>query len=113
MPEDYLTIREAIMQAPENQLYSQAGIEPLFTAPKTARLVIVGQAPGLATQEAGRPWDDRSGDRLRDWLGMDTRPSMIQTPWLFSQWTSIILVKENRVTCHRARISLLSGIHEF
>ena len=33
--------------------------------------MIVGQAPGLATQEAGRPWDDRSGDRLREWLGMD------------------------------------------
>ena len=69
MVKDNLKILDAIMQAPENQVYSKAGIEPLFTAPKTARLVIVGQAPGLATQEAGRPWDDRSGDRLRDWLG--------------------------------------------
>ena len=71
MAKENLKIRDAIMQAPENQIYSKAGIDPLFTAPKTARLVIVGQAPGLATQEAGRPWDDRSGDRLREWLGMD------------------------------------------
>lgn len=71
MAKENLKIRDAIMQAPENQAYSKAGIEPLFTAPKAARLVIVGQAPGLATQEAGRAWDDRSGDRLREWLGMD------------------------------------------
>ena len=71
MAKENLKIRDAIMQAPENQAYSKAGIEPLFTAPKAARLVIVGQAPGLATQEAGRPWDDLSGDRLREWLGMD------------------------------------------
>ena len=71
MAKENLKIRDAIMQAPENQIYSKAGIEQLFTAPKAARLVIVGQAPGLATQEAGRPWDDRSGDRLREWLGMD------------------------------------------
>lgn len=71
MAKENLKIRDAIMQAPENQIYSKAGIEPLFTAPKAARLVIVGQAPGLATQEAGRPWDDRSGNRLREWLGMD------------------------------------------
>ena len=71
MAKENLKIRDAIMQAPENQAYSKAGIEPLFTAPKAARLVIVGQAPGLATQEAGRPWDDLSGDRLREWLWMD------------------------------------------
>ena len=71
MAKENLKIRDSIMQAPENPAYSKAGIEPLFTAPKAARLVIVGQAPGLATQEAGRAWDDRSGDRLREWLGMD------------------------------------------
>ncbi|GHE04165.1 uracil-DNA glycosylase [Defluviimonas sp. 20V17] len=34
----------------------------------SARLVIAGQAPGLRVHEAGRPFADRSGDRLRDWM---------------------------------------------
>ena len=37
----------------------------------TARILIAGQAPGARVHEAGRPFDDRSGDRLRDWLGLD------------------------------------------
>ena len=36
-----------------------------------ARLLIAGQAPGLRVHASGRPFDDRSGDRLRDWLGID------------------------------------------
>ena len=36
-----------------------------------ARLLIAGQAPGLRVYESGRPFDDRSGDRLRDWMGID------------------------------------------
>lgn len=36
----------------------------------TARLLIVGQAPGRLVHETGIPWNDPSGDRLRDWLGV-------------------------------------------
>ncbi len=36
-----------------------------------ARLLIVGQAPGLRVHQSGRPFTDRSGDRLRDWMGVD------------------------------------------
>jgi uracil-DNA glycosylase len=35
------------------------------------RLLICGQAPGRRVHESGLPFDDRSGDRLRDWLGID------------------------------------------
>ena len=35
-----------------------------------ARILIAGQAPGLRVHEAGRPFADPSGDRLRDWLGV-------------------------------------------
>lgn len=35
-----------------------------------ARTLIVGQAPGMRVHEAGRPFADRSGDRLRDWMGL-------------------------------------------
>ena len=64
-------IKQAIMADPQNASYTERGIEPLFAAPKTARINIIGQAPGLKTQEAGLYWKDKSGDRLRDWLGVD------------------------------------------
>lgn len=37
----------------------------------TARLLICGQAPGLRVHDSGIPFNDPSGDRLRDWLGID------------------------------------------
>lgn len=37
----------------------------------SARILIAGQAPGLRVHEAGKPFFDRSGDRLRDWMGID------------------------------------------
>ncbi|HBZ43632.1 MAG TPA: uracil-DNA glycosylase [Maritimibacter sp.] len=36
-----------------------------------ARLRIIGQAPGLRVHETGLPFNDRSGDRLRNWMGVD------------------------------------------
>jgi uracil-DNA glycosylase len=36
-----------------------------------ARLLVAGQAPGARVHESGRPFTDRSGDRLRDWMGVD------------------------------------------
>jgi uracil-DNA glycosylase len=35
-----------------------------------ARLLIAGQAPGARVHDSGQPFTDRSGDRLRDWLGL-------------------------------------------
>ena len=46
------------------------GPKPLLAADPAARLLIVGQAPGRATHLAGIPWSDRSGARLREWLGV-------------------------------------------
>lgn len=45
--------------------------KPVLRAKKSARLMIVGQAPGTKVQETGIPWNDPSGDRLREWLQMD------------------------------------------
>jgi uracil-DNA glycosylase len=47
------------------------GPRPVFRVSATARLLIVGQAPGTKVHETGIPWNDPSGDRLRGWLGMD------------------------------------------
>lgn len=44
------------------------GPRPVLRAAAPARLMIVGQAPGTRVHETGIPWNDRSGERLRDWL---------------------------------------------
>ncbi len=46
------------------------GPRPIIRAAASARLLIVGQAPGTKVHESGIPWDDASGERLRQWLGM-------------------------------------------
>ncbi|EKF75246.1 hypothetical protein A11A3_04680 [Alcanivorax hongdengensis A-11-3] len=47
------------------------GPRPVVRAAESARLLIIGQAPGTRVHETGIPWNDPSGDRLRDWLQMD------------------------------------------
>ncbi|HLT77665.1 MAG TPA: uracil-DNA glycosylase family protein [Ferrovibrio sp.] len=47
------------------------GPRPVVRMKPTARLLVVGQAPGTRVHETGIPWNDRSGDVLRDWLAMD------------------------------------------
>lgn len=47
------------------------GPRPVLRARSTTRLLIVGQAPGTRVHETGVPWNDPSGDRLRDWLSLD------------------------------------------
>lgn len=47
------------------------GPRPVLQASPTARLLIVSQAPGRKVHASGVPFDDASGDRLRDWLGID------------------------------------------
>ena len=48
------------------------GPRPVLQAHESARLCIVGQAPGLKVHETGIPWNDLSGARLRAWLGLTT-----------------------------------------
>ncbi len=47
------------------------GPRPVVRASSTARLLIVGQAPGTKVHATGIPWNDPSGDRLRQWLALD------------------------------------------
>ncbi|SLN75743.1 uracil-DNA glycosylase family protein [Roseisalinus antarcticus] len=44
---------------------------PVVWIDPAARLLVAGQAPGMRVHESGIPFRDRSGDRLRDWLGLD------------------------------------------
>jgi uracil-DNA glycosylase len=47
------------------------GPQPVLQVASTARLLIVGQAPGSKVHQSGIPWNDASGDRLRDWLKLN------------------------------------------
>ncbi|KKJ76105.1 hypothetical protein WH95_15230 [Kiloniella litopenaei] len=47
------------------------GPRPVVQICPSARILIIGQAPGTKVHETGIPWNDPSGDRLRDWLGID------------------------------------------
>jgi len=47
------------------------GPRPVVQASATSRLLIVSQAPGRKVHETGIPFNDPSGDRLREWLGVD------------------------------------------
>lgn len=47
------------------------GPRPVIQLSRSARLLVVGQAPGRRVHETGLPFNDPSGDRLRDWMGID------------------------------------------
>jgi uracil-DNA glycosylase len=47
------------------------GPRPIVQFAPTSRVLIIGQAPGTKVHASGVPWDDDSGDRLRDWLGLE------------------------------------------
>ncbi|AIL64874.1 Uracil DNA glycosylase superfamily protein [Rickettsiales bacterium Ac37b] len=47
------------------------GVRPILRVNHSAKLLIIGQAPGIRVHNSGIPWNDRSGDRLREWLAMD------------------------------------------
>jgi uracil-DNA glycosylase len=45
---------------------------PVFTVSTKARILIAGQAPGVKVNESGKPFTDRSGDRLRAWMAVSS-----------------------------------------
>lgn len=47
------------------------GPRPIVQLASTARLLIIGQAPGSKVHQSGIPWNDASGDRLREWLMLE------------------------------------------
>ena len=64
-------ITEAIRNDPRNADYTKRGITPILQISPEARVLIIGQAPGRRVEESGVPFDDKSGETLRDWMGVD------------------------------------------
>ncbi len=46
------------------------GVRPILQANTSAKVLIAGQAPGRKVHVSGVPFDDASGDRLREWMGI-------------------------------------------
>jgi uracil-DNA glycosylase len=64
-------IRSEIIADPDNAWAAAASYQPIYVADASARIAVVGQAPGRKAQESSIPWNDASGARLIDWLGVD------------------------------------------
>lgn len=79
---DLDSIRREIIADAANAWAVRLGYEPIYVAHPEARCVIIGQAPGIKAQESGVPWNDASGDRLKEWLGVDD--STFRSPELFA-----------------------------
>ncbi|MFT6407565.1 MAG: uracil-DNA glycosylase [Arenicella sp.] len=47
------------------------GVRPIIQLSSSAKILIAGQAPGAKVHTSGVPFNDASGDRLRDWMGVD------------------------------------------
>lgn len=105
------SIYEAIKADSDNQVFTTEGIEPLCQVNPTAKVLLIGQAPGLKAQEKQKLFQDPSGDRLREWLGVDeqfffftSRDNLLFYPWIFT-----FQERENQVIYHLAKDKQRSG----
>lgn len=48
----------------------ELGPNPILTAHPESKIVLIGQAPGTKVHKSSVPWDDKSGDNLRNWMGI-------------------------------------------
>ncbi len=71
MSRDLTNLLDEVRQCRVCEASLPLGARPVLRASATARLLIVGQAPGTKVHQSGIPWDDASGERLRDWLDLD------------------------------------------
>lgn len=49
----------------------ELGANPVMSAGINSKIIIIGQAPGSIVHKTGIPWNDKSGDTLRTWMGID------------------------------------------
>ena len=54
-----------------NKSYTERGIPPIFQVSPKAQILIIGQAPGKKVEESLIPFNDKSGEKLVQWMGVD------------------------------------------
>lgn len=72
MNDDFLNI---IREAKECNICTDLplGSRPVFQVSRAAKILVAGQAPGIRVHKSGKPFDDPSGVRLREWMGVDEK----------------------------------------
>ncbi len=68
MSDTFARIHQEIIDDPMNADMTAKGYMQVYAAHPKARIVIVGQAPGIRAQMSMKSWNDASGDTLRSWL---------------------------------------------
>jgi uracil-DNA glycosylase len=76
------TIHEGIVTDPENAWARDLGYLPIYAAAPGARVAVIGQAPGRKAQQSNIAWNDASGSKLFDWLGVSE--TQFRDPDLFA-----------------------------
>lgn len=62
---------EQIRNCRECEKHLTLGVNPIIAASTKSKIIIIGQAPGRIVHNTNIPWNDKSGDNLRNWLGID------------------------------------------
>ena len=70
LPQDFIPLLEAVRSCTLCAGELENGVRPVLQAHPEARILIAGQAPGSKVHATGIPFDDPSGDRLREWMGI-------------------------------------------
>lgn len=68
---NFTKIKNALISDERNSDYSKRGILPIYQVSEEAKILIIGQAPGAKVEENGIPFMDKSGEKLRDWMGVN------------------------------------------
>ncbi|CAM5381696.1 hypothetical protein RLIN73S_04732 [Rhodanobacter lindaniclasticus] len=87
------------------------GRRPVLQASTRSRLLIVSQAPGRKVEESGIPFDDVSGERLRDWLRIDRATFYDAERVAIVPMDFCSRARARAATCRRDRRVRRSGIH--
>jgi uracil-DNA glycosylase len=64
-------ITEQLKADERNLSYTERGVLPVFQVSRNARILIIGQAPGRKVEQTGIPFNDKSGEKLIRWMGID------------------------------------------
>jgi uracil-DNA glycosylase len=79
---NFEAIRQAIIEDTDNAEMRAQGYLPLYAAGPRARIAVIGQAPGRKAQESNTAWNDASGVKLFEWLGVTEQ--QFRDPELFA-----------------------------
>ena len=91
--------------------YLPLGPRPVLQAGSGARILIAGQAPGRKVHASGIPFDDASGQRLRDWLGLTPEQFYDPTQVAILPMVFVIPARGSRAMRLPARNVLRRGAH--